>query len=176
MNIKDEIEIQKKIFKQEKLSGEASLLTHLIHENFRLEQIINEIIDNQKFFSIKISQFGNLDNKIQKLVEKNTAEIFNVIMNHVDESLSIQKTSRKNIFNELSNAEKGVIIGKSLISQLSEEEHKKHFGKFVAITLKGDIISTKNTLKELNEDLARQDLSENYYIEQIGSESIAKIL
>lgn len=66
-------------------------------------------------------------------------------------------------------------VGKDVIENLPSEFKKQNYGRFVAATLSGKILSCKDTLDELNEELNNIDLDENYYVTKIGFKTITEI-
>ena len=61
-------------------------------------------------------------------------------------------------------AERGALM----VSQLPDNFKAINSGKFIAMTFSGKILAIRENLKDLNEQLAKIDVMENYYIERIG--------
>ena len=67
------------------------------------------------------------------------------------------------------------VVGMYIVSNLSLEFKVKNYGQFVAVTFTGEILTVCDTLKALNEKIAKKGLKENYYIARIGYRTIAQI-
>jgi len=66
-------------------------------------------------------------------------------------------------------------LGRQIVSDLPFEFKVKNHGQFVAVTFTGKILTVCDTLKALNEEIAKKELKENYYIGRIGYSTIAQI-
>ncbi|MFA5364232.1 MAG: hypothetical protein WC325_03515 [Candidatus Bathyarchaeia archaeon] len=81
----------------------------------------------------------------------------------------------ESLMEEPSNVELKVELGEQIISELPTDFKLRNNGKFTAITFTGKILVVKDTLEELNKQLAKMDLAENYYIKKLGFETIAQL-
>lgn len=66
-------------------------------------------------------------------------------------------------------------LGRQIVSNLPFEFKVKNHGQFIAVTFTGKILTVCDTLKALNEEIAKKELKENYYIGRIGYRTIAQI-
>ena len=66
-------------------------------------------------------------------------------------------------------------MGEQLIEQLPVDFKQRNLGKFIAITFEGQIVAVKESLESLNEYLAHNEPTEDYYLARIGYNSIAQI-
>lgn len=68
-----------------------------------------------------------------------------------------------------------VELGKKLVSNLPKEFREKNRGKFIAVGLKsGNVLVIKDSLDELNLELAKHRPKEDYYLEHLGHEYITE--
>jgi hypothetical protein len=73
------------------------------------------------------------------------------------------------------NPKMSEIIGRSLISSLPVDFKIQHRGQFVAIKYNGEIVAESDTLEQLHEQINRQGIEDDCYIERIGYSYIAKV-
>jgi hypothetical protein len=73
------------------------------------------------------------------------------------------------------NPKMSQIIGRSLISNLPIDFKIQHRGQFVAIKYNGEIVAESDTLEQLHEQINRQGIEDDCYIEKIGYSYIAKV-
>ena len=66
-------------------------------------------------------------------------------------------------------------LGKQIISELPAKFSSKNTGRFVAVTFTRKILAVCDTLEDLNKQIAKKKLRENYYIERIGYSTITQI-
>jgi hypothetical protein len=66
-------------------------------------------------------------------------------------------------------------IGERLVSELAEQFLKKNKGRFIAISLEGKIIAVADTMRELNDRLAKLGKHETSYIKRVGFDYIAEL-
>lgn len=76
---------------------------------------------------------------------------------------------------EITDIELRASLGREIISELPMDFKTKNYGKFIAITFSRHILAVCDTLQQLNRELAKTSLKENYYIEKIGFRTIAQI-
>jgi hypothetical protein len=66
-------------------------------------------------------------------------------------------------------------LGRQIISELPAKFRSENKGRFVAITFTRKVLAICETLEDLNKEIAKKKLRENYYIERIGYTSITQI-
>ncbi|MCJ7423691.1 hypothetical protein MUP01_05420 [Candidatus Bathyarchaeota archaeon] len=76
---------------------------------------------------------------------------------------------------ELSAVDLRAILGRQIVSGLPTPFRIRNNGRFIAVTFTGKILAVCDTLESLNEEIARKNLKENYYIERLGHSTIAQI-
>lgn len=76
---------------------------------------------------------------------------------------------------EPANVEVKAMLGRQIVSNLPLHFRMDNKGRFVAVTFTGNILAVCDTLEDLNKELVRKDIKENYYIERIGYSAIAQI-
>ena len=179
MKIEEEVSIQNKIEGLESLNFDQNLIQYLLNENKQMQKKINELINNQKYFNAKISEFGNLERKMERNLDNKVNELNVILFKQIKQQIHIQTPQpikpQVSLIKKLTDADKRVVIGKTLIDNMSAKFLKKNQGKFVAITLHGVILNIQDTLQELNEKLGKLELKENFYIEKIGSDVMTTI-
>ncbi len=176
MEFEEEVKIQKDTEELLEMKPDENILVHLMIENKHLREKMNMIIKNKRFFDKKITELGNLDNKMKKNLTQNYPFFEALIQNCFEELLQKQQIpNESSTIENLSDSDKKVIISKAIVSRLSKKFLKENYGKYIAITLTGNILSIKDSLKNLNEDLAPKNISEDYYIEKIGFKEIVKL-
>jgi hypothetical protein len=78
-------------------------------------------------------------------------------------------------FNEPDTIEMRVSLGKDIISHLPEAFKQRNKGRFLAVTLSGNVVAVCPSLEALNEEIVRKQIRENYYIERLGHSTMADI-
>ena len=76
---------------------------------------------------------------------------------------------------ELDVVELKANLGREIVSALPDHFKKRNHGRFVAVTFTAKILAVSDTLLDLNEELSKKRLKENYYIERIGYSTITQI-
>jgi len=66
-------------------------------------------------------------------------------------------------------------LGRQVVSNLPFEFISENHGRFVAVTFTGKILTVCDTLTALSKEIAKLDMTENYYVARIGYRTIAQI-
>jgi hypothetical protein len=78
-------------------------------------------------------------------------------------------------FNEDSGLEMMLAMGEKAVADLTPGFRSAHDGQHVAITLDGKVIATAPTLGDLNRLLASRPPTTEYYVTQLGKNSLATV-
>ena len=66
-------------------------------------------------------------------------------------------------------------LGRQIISELPAKFTLNNKGRFIAVTFSRKILAVCDTLEDLNLQIAKKKLKENYYIERLGHDAITQI-
>ena len=66
-------------------------------------------------------------------------------------------------------------LGRKIISDLPFQLKFQNAGRFIAVFLNGEIIAITNTLEELDSILEEKQMSGDYYLGEIGKDSIGRM-
>ncbi|GAF75600.1 unnamed protein product [marine sediment metagenome] len=75
----------------------------------------------------------------------------------------------------ISNKQIRIQLGKQIVASLPIKTLKENFGKFIAVSFSGKIITINESFQELNKEIISQGLTENFYVTRIGHESLTNI-